>query len=62
MAAAVFVMADLVDMPFALVIAAASLPTLFKYIGLFVQVYVEAIRLGIKAIPAKDRPKLTPRD
>lgn len=62
MAAAVFVMADLVGMPFALVIAAAALPALFKYIGLFAQVYAEAIRLDIKAIPVEDRPVLTLRD
>lgn len=62
MAAAVFVMADLVGMPFSLVIAAAALPALFKYIGLFGQVYAEAIRLNIKTIPPEDRPILTARD
>lgn len=62
MAAAVFVMADLVGMPFALVIAAAALPALFKYIGLFAQVYAEAIRLGITTLPPEDVPVLTRRD
>ncbi len=62
MAAAVFIMADLVGMPFALVIAAASLPALFKYIGLFSQVYTEAIRLGIKVLPKEQVPVLTMRD
>ena len=62
MAAAVFVMADLVGMPFTLVIAAATLPALFKYIGLFAQVYTEAIRLDIQMMPEDQIPKLTPRD
>lgn len=62
MAAAVFIMADLVGMPFALVIAAAALPALFKYIGLFAQVYAEAIRLDIKPLPKEELPQLTPRD
>ncbi|WP_163266575.1 TRAP transporter permease [Chelativorans alearense] len=62
MAAAVFVMADLVGMPFAYVIAAAALPALFKYIGLFSQVYAEAIRLDIKTLRKEDIPTITPRD
>ncbi len=62
MAAAVFIMADLVGMPFALVIAAAALPALFKYIGLFAQVYTEAIRLDIKTMPKEDIPQLKLRD
>ena len=62
MAAAVFVMADLVGMPFVLVIAAAALPALFKYIGLFAQVYAEAVRLDIKTLPKEQVPVLTRRD
>lgn len=62
MAAAVFVMADLVGMPYTLVIAAAALPALFKYVGLFAQVYTEAIRLDIKTLPQDQIPKLSGRD
>lgn len=62
MAAAVFIMADLVGMPFAMVIAAAALPALFKYIGLFSQVYAEAIRLDIKTLSKEEIPVLTARD
>lgn len=62
MAAAVFVMADLVGMPFAMVILAAALPALFKYIGLFAQVYAEAVRLDIKPLPKEEVPVLTARD
>ena len=62
MAAAVFIMADLVGMPFIMVIAAAALPALFKYISLFAQVYTEAIRLNLKPMAKEDIPVLTPRD
>ncbi len=62
MAAAVFVMADLVGLPVILVIAAAALPALFKYIGLFAQVYTEAVRLDIKTLPREEIPVLTARD
>ncbi|MBR9864808.1 MAG: TRAP transporter fused permease subunit [Rhodobacteraceae bacterium] len=62
MAAAVFVMADLVGMPFVMVMAAAAIPALFKYIGLFAQVYAEAIRLDIKNLPEDQIPSITARD
>lgn len=62
MAAAVFVMADLVGMPFVMVMVAASLPALFKYVGLFAQVYTEAVRLDIKNLPESEIPRITPRD
>lgn len=62
MAAAVFVMADLVGMPFVMVMAAATIPALFKYIGLFAQVYTEAVRLDIQNLPEDQIPTITARD
>ncbi len=62
MAAAVFIMADLVGLPVVLVIAAAALPALFKYVGLFAQVYTEAVRLDIKTMQPEDVPRLTRQD
>lgn len=62
MAAAVFVMADLVGMPFSFVLLAAVLPALFKYVGLFAQVYGEAVRQGIAPLPKEEMPTLTARD
>ncbi len=62
MAAAVFVMADLVGMPFVLVMAAAALPAFFKYVGLFSQVYAEAVRLDIQTLPASEIPEITRQD
>lgn len=62
MAAAVFVMADLVGEPYLLIIAAASVPAFFKYLSLFAQVYTEAVKLGLKPMKKEDIPKLTHKD
>lgn len=62
MAAAVFVMADLVGVPYVVIIAAAALPALFKYLSLFAQVYAEAVRLDLKPLPDDQIPKLTRKD
>jgi TRAP transporter 4TM/12TM fusion protein len=62
MAAAVFVMADLLGEPYLLLIAAAALPALFKYISLFSQVYGEALRLGHESVSSEKIESLTRRD
>ena len=62
MAAAVFVMADLLGQPYLLLIAAAALPALFKYISLFAQVYAEALRLGHESTPSDEIGTLSRRD
>ena len=62
MAAAVFVMADLLGEPYLLLIAAAALPALFKYISLFAQVYGEAVRLGHESVSREKLTSLTRRD
>ena len=62
MAAAVFVMADLLGEPYLLLIAAAALPALFKYVSLFAQVYGEAMRLGHESVSREKLTSLTRRD
>ena len=62
MAAAVFVMADLLGEPYLLLIAAAALPALFKYISLFAQVYGEALRLGHESVSREKLTSLSRRD
>ena len=62
MAAAVFVMADLLGQPYLLLIAAAALPALFKYISLFAQVYGEAMRLGHESVTSDEITALSRRD
>jgi|TARA_B110000261_G_scaffold164635_1_gene215536 TRAP transporter 4TM/12TM fusion protein len=62
MAAAVFVMADMLGKPYLSIITAAALPAIFKYISLFAQVYAEAIRLGQQPMDPADIPKLSTQD
>lgn len=62
MAAAVFVMADMVGMPYLSIIAAAALPALFKYMSLFAQVYAEAMRLNQEPMDPADIPVLAAKD
>ncbi len=62
MAAAVFVMADLLGKPYLLLIAAAALPALFKYISLFAQVYGEALRMGHEPVSSDKITSLSRRD
>ncbi|MFP7673446.1 TRAP transporter permease [Marivita sp. S0852] len=62
MAAAAFVMADLLGLPLLMVLAAATLPVVFKYLGLFAQVYVEAVRQNIQPLPEHEIPVLTRQD
>ena len=62
MAAAAFFVADYTGTPYLILIVAALLPALFKYLSIFAQVYAEAIRLNIEPIPKAEREKLTGED
>lgn len=62
MGAAAFLLAELTGTPYLLVAAAALVPALFYYGGLFASVAVEAGRLGIEPIPHDEREKMTRRD
>ena len=62
MGAVAFVMADFTGIPYVIIIAAALMPALFYYGSLFIAVWVEAGRLGIKSIPKEEREVLTRDD
>lgn len=62
MAAAAFLMAELTGIPYLTICVAALLPAIFKYLGIFAQVYTEAIKLGIEPIPDHEREPLTRSD
>ena len=62
MAAAAFFVADFTGTPYPILIVAALLPALFKYVSIFAQVYAEAIRLNIEPIPKAERETLTGGD
>ena len=62
MAAVVFLMAELIGVPYLTICAAAALPALFYYLSLFATVYTEAVRLGIAPTPIAERQRLTADD
>ena len=62
MAAVVFLMAELIGVPYLTICAAAALPALFYYVSLFATVYTEAVRRGIEPMPVAERQRLTPDD
>ena len=60
MSAVAFVMADFLQLPYSTIVIAAIVPSLLYYIALFIQVDLEAAKMGIKRVPEKDIPPLWP--
>jgi TRAP transporter 4TM/12TM fusion protein len=58
MAAAAFIMADFVGVPFRQVALAAAIPALLYFFCVFVTVHFEAKRLGLRRIPREEMPRL----
>ena len=57
MGAAAFIMAEIIGIPYLDVVRAALFPALISYLALLYIVHIEALKMGIKAIPRKDLPK-----
>lgn len=51
-----FLMAELLNMPYAEVALAAMLPAILYYLGVFMQVDLEAAKKGLKGLPSKMLP------
>jgi TRAP transporter 4TM/12TM fusion protein len=58
MAAAAFIMADFVGVPFRQIALAATLPALLYFFCVFVTVHLEARRLGLRRVPREEMPSL----
>lgn len=58
MGAAAFLMAELLQVPYSAVMLAACIPALLYYVALFVQVDLEAAKLGIRGEPLDRLPAL----
>ncbi len=56
MAAAAFIMADLVGVPFRQVAVAAVIPALLYFFCVYITVHFEARRLGLRKIPREEMP------
>jgi TRAP transporter 4TM/12TM fusion protein len=57
-----FLMADITGIPYLKIIIAALIPSLMYYTSLFIVVFIEAKRLGVEALPRKERVTLTRDD
>jgi TRAP transporter 4TM/12TM fusion protein len=57
MGAAAFIMAEIIGIPYLDVVRAALFPALIAYLALLYIVHIEALKMGIKALPRKDLPK-----
>ncbi len=57
MGAAAFIMAEIIGIPYLDVVRAAFLPAIISYLALFWVVHIEAMKMGIKAIPRDQLPR-----
>lgn len=57
-----FFVAGQIGLEYRYIVVAAILPAAFYYLGTFLAIYFEARKLGIGALPAAARPKLTGRE
>ncbi len=58
MGAAAFVMAELLNVPYARIMVAAIIPALLYYLGVYVQVHYYSVRHGLKGLPKEEVPGL----
>lgn len=54
-----FFVAGQIGLEYRYIVVAAIMPAIFYYLGTFLAVYFEARKLGIGALPAAERPRLT---
>jgi len=59
MGAVAFVMASFLEVPYAAVAVAATVPALLYYFGLFVQIDAHAAKMGLAGLPRQELPSLT---
>lgn len=60
MGAAAFVIAEFTGIPYTTLVLAAIIPAILYYIGIFIQVDLEAGKMGLKGLPRNQLPQLLP--
>ena len=60
MGAAAFIMTEFLGVPYTTIILAAIVPAAMHYLGVLIQVHLEAKRTGIRGMDERDLPKLGP--
>ncbi len=53
-----FLLAEFLDIPYASVAIAAAIPAFLYYLSVFIQVDLEAVRIGLKGLPREELPPL----
>ncbi len=57
MGAAAFLMAEFLDLPYTTIAAAAAIPAVLYFFGIFAGVHFEAKKLGLRGLPRAELPK-----
>jgi TRAP transporter 4TM/12TM fusion protein len=60
MGAAAFLMAEVTNMPYAVIAVSAILPAALYFTGIFLMVHFEAKKLGLNGLPKEEIPKFLP--
>ena len=60
MGAAAFLMADYVDLPYSQIAVKAILPAVLYFAGVFIAVYLEAKKMGLRGLRKDELPRLAP--
>jgi len=58
MGATAFLMASMLGIPYLQIAAAAAIPSILYYLGLFIQIDAYAARVGMKGLPRQEMPSL----
>lgn len=58
MGAAAFIMASFLGVPYATIVAAAIIPTLLFFVGLFFQIHFYALKSNLQGLPQEELPSL----
>lgn len=58
MGSAAFIMAEYTGIPYSEIIVAALVPALFYYLGIFLQVHLRSVKIGLAPLPSDRVPKL----
>lgn len=54
-----FVMAEILQIPYATIVIASIIPALVYYASLYTQVHYNSVRLGLRGLPKEETPSLT---
>ncbi|WP_343039118.1 TRAP transporter fused permease subunit [Propylenella binzhouense] len=60
MGSAVFIMVEFTGIPYVEIAVAALVPAIIYYVGIYVQVHLRSLKLGLRGLPEEQIPELAP--